>query len=293
MARTRQFFGSRDVLEVDTPVLGTGVVVEATLEPIPCGRGRFLLCSPEGPMKRLLASGVGSIYQFAHAFRDGEVGQRHAEEFTMLEWYRVDFDHHALMDEVEALVRELLEVGEKPFERRTYREIFADGAEVDPFTTTLPELRAVCDGLEIPIPDGFDTGSLDDALDLILVQHIEPRLGEAGPMFLTDYPPSQAALAQVHDGVAYRFELYIDGVELANGYYELTDAGEQARRFNAANKDRAARGLPMLPIDTAMLAALESGIGPCAGVALGFDRLLMLAAGVTEIADVRSLPFER
>lgn len=300
LALAREFFAARDVLEVDTPLLGEGVVVEAHIDPIPCRvqvdgseATRYLLTSPEGPMKRLLAAGSGPIYQIAHAFRDGEVGRRHAPEFTMLEWYRPGFDHHALMDEVESFVRALIpDVGDAPFERTSYRQVFQDAASIDPFATSLDEIRAACDRLGVAVPAGFDEGSLDDALDLLLVCHVEPRLGQSVPQFVHDYPASQAALAQVHDDadghrVARRFELYVSGVELANGYHELVDAAEQRARFERANEERLALGRAALPIDAALLDALEAGMPRCAGVALGFDRLVMLATGASDICEVR------
>jgi len=300
LARARQFFAARDVLEVDTPLLGKGLVVESHIDPIPCqvtidggAEQRHLLTSPEGPMKRLLAAGSGPIYQFAHAFRDGEVGKRHAIEFTMLEWYRPDFDHHALMAEVEALVHGLLpRVATQSFARRTYRQVFLDSVGIDPFATSLRELRATCERLEVPIPPGFDDGSIDDALDLLLVAHIEPTLGQGRPLFVHDYPASQAALAQIHEDqngnhVAQRFELYINGVELANGYHELADPLEQRQRFDQANRDREARNRAPLPIDEPLIEALGTGFPPCAGVALGFDRVVMLATNSDNITDVR------
>ncbi len=307
LARTREFFAARDVLEVDTPILGQGLVVESQLDPIPCraspGPGQasadlHLLTSPEGPMKRLLAAGSGAIYQFAHAFRDGEVGRRHRPEFTILEWYRPGFDHLALMDEVEALVRALVpSVGGVAFERCSYQKLFVDGLGIDPFATSLAELRATCERLSLPVPADFDQGSLDDALDLLLVGQLEPGLGNPTPLFVHDYPASQAALAQVHEHregghrVAERFELYVAGVELANGYHELGDPIEQRRRFDTANRDREASGRLSLPIDEPLIRALGAGFPACAGVALGFDRLLMVAMGCDDIGDVCSLPF--
>jgi elongation factor P--(R)-beta-lysine ligase len=304
-ARAREFFAARGVLEVDTPVLGHGLVIESGIEPISCQPGdssgegsgeRHLLPSPEGPMKRLLAAGSGAIYQFAHAFRDGEIGRRHSPEFTLLEWYRPEFDHHDLMEDVEALVRVLVpSVGESAFERRTYQQVFVDGVGLDPFATSLAEVRGVCERLSVPLPASFDEGTLDDALDLLLVGHLEPGLGTPTPLFVCDYPVSQAALARVDasvDGghrVARRFELYIGGVELANGYHELGDPVEQRRRFEQANRDRRARSRSALPMDEALLAALANGFPDCAGVALGFDRLLMIATGADHIADVRPL----
>lgn len=300
-ARARGFFEARGVLEVDTPLLADGVVVEAHIDPIPCrvrlGAGdaveRRLLTSPEGPMKRLLALGSGPIYQFAHAFRDGEVGRRHAVEFTMLEWYRPGIDHYALMDEVEALLQHLVpETAGAGFDRSTYRELFLEFAAIDPFQTSLAELRLACERLGVDMPRGFDEGTVDDALDLVLVSHIEPLLGQVRPLFVYGYPPSQAALAKVQQpsgeepATAARFELYCRGVELANGYHELVDAEEQRRRFEQANRDRVADGRSALPIDEELLSALEHGMPPCSGVALGFDRLLMLAAGRDRIDEV-------
>lgn len=297
LAQTRAFFKDRDVVEVDTPLLGEGVVVEAQIDPIPCrvaGAGeRYLLSSPEGPMKRLLAAGSGPIYQIAHAFRDGEVGRRHAAEFALLEWYRPGFDHHALMDEVEALVRELLpRVGAAPFERRSYRDVFRAGAGVDPFSTSIDEVEDACDRAGVALPADISTWELDDALDLLLVGALEAGLGRGVPLFVFDYPASQAALARLDTDsggrrVARRFELYVDGVELCNGYHELADPVEQRARFELANRARVAAGRPALPVDERLLAALDRGLPDCAGVALGFDRLLMLAAGVEDISDVR------
>lgn len=298
LATARAFFSARGVLEVCTPILGDGLVVEANIDPIPCrvrlGAGaaveRHLLASPEGPMKRLLAAGSGPIYQFAHAFRDGEVGDRHAVEFTMLEWYRPGFDHHQLMDEVEALVFAWLGgvASSDPFDRQTYQQVFIEHANIDPFATTLGELRTACERFDVPVPDSFAQGTLDDALDLLLVAHIEPQLGKQRPLFVTDYPASQAALAKVRKNttghkVADRFELYIAGIELANGYHELTDPTEQRHRFEQANEARRTSGRPELPIDEPLLEALADGFPDCAGVALGFDRMLMLATNTHNI----------
>ena len=249
-------------------------------------------------MKRLLAAGSGPIYQFAHAFRDGEVGKRHSLEFTMLEWYRPGFDHHELMAEVEAFVQALVpRVAGTTFERRTYQQVFQDSVGVDPFATSLAELRATCERLAVAVPPGFDQGSLDDALDLLLVAHIESSLGKSRPLFVHEYPASQAALAKVHEStgghqVAERFELYVDGVELANGYHELADPVEQRQRFEQANRDRIASSRSALPIDEPLITALGTGFPACAGVALGFDRLLMIATGSKCIDDVRSATTE-
>ena len=301
MTRAREFFAAREVLEVDTPILGEGLVVESHIDPIPClvrtgldGTGkRHLLTSPEGPMKRLLAMGSGPIYQLAHAFRDGEAGRKHATEFSMLEWYRPGFDHHELMSEVEALVQALVPgAQETKFLRRTYQQVFVEGAGIDPFATSLDEIRAACSRLNVSLPPSFDDGSIDDALDLLLVTYLEPNLGNPAPTFVYDYPESQAALAIVEPSanghnVAQRFELYIDGIELANGYHELADGAEQRRRFEVANCHRQTAGRPALPIDEQLIAALNQNFPACAGVALGFDRLVMVATGATDISSVR------
>ncbi len=197
------------------------------------------------------------------------------------------------MDEVESFVRDLLPAaGDVPFARKTYRKVFLDAAEVDPFATSVAEICAVCERLGVAVPAGFEEGSLDDALDLLLVWHVEPQLGGGVPLFVYDYPASQAALAQVHEGpdshrTAQRFEFYVEGVELANGYHELLDAAEQRTRFEQANRTRVADGRAELPMDAELLEALAAGMPACAGVALGFDRLMMLATGATEIGDVR------
>ncbi len=306
LARSREFFATQGVLEVDTAILGSGLVVESEIDPIPCqvssGPGtdsqtRHLLSSPEGPMKRLLAAGSGAIYQFAHAFRDGEDGRRHSPEFCILEWYRPGFDHHDLMAEVEALVKTLIpSLQSDAFQTCRYRDLFLDATGIDPFDTSLAEIRSCCDRLAIPAPSDFETRSLDDALDLLLVAQLEPKLGQPVPIFVHDYPASQAALAQVYTNeqgheLAQRFELYIHGIELANGYHELSDPVEQVRRFEAANRDRLASGRSELPRDTGLIRALEHGLPACAGVALGFDRLMMIASGTDHIQNVRGLPF--
>jgi lysyl-tRNA synthetase class 2 len=249
-------------------------------------------------MKRLLAAGSGSIYQICKVFRGGELGRLHNPEFTLLEWYRLGFDHHNLMDEVEALVRECLPSSTRagPARRMRYREAFESWAGVDPFSAS-PEALARC--LErhgIGATVGLECSDRDAWLDLILTQIVEPRLQDEGWVFLYDYPPSQASLARVRAGnppVAERFELYVDGIELANGFHELGDATEQRRRFEADLAQRRDRGLPVPPKDECLLAALEHGLPDCAGVALGVDRLVMVAAGAGALRDVMAFPIER
>lgn len=295
----RGFFAAREVLEVDTPALSAAAVSDPHLVPFTCeyrpeggglARRCFLQTSPEYPMKRLLAAGSGPIWQLCKVFRNGETGGRHNPEFSMLEWYRPGLDHHALMDEVDALV--VLILGGQGSRRVTYAECFAELLDLDIHDCSDAELakqgRERC---------GF-SGTLDRDgwLNLLFSHCIEPVLQE--PTMVYGFPASQAALARVVEGddrvpVAARFELFVQGMELANGYYELTDAAEQARRFEEDQRRREALGLSALPVDQRLVAALGIGLPDCAGVALGFDRLVMLARGTRLIDDVLAFPFER
>lgn len=306
LARCRSFFAERSVLEVETPLLTEGVVVEAHIDPLTCAwrpeggatrservRPYYLQPSPEAPMKRLLVEGSGPIYQITRAFRDGECGRLHRPEFTLLEWYRPGFDHYDLMGEVGDLVlRELLRFD--GWEHKTYREIFEETVGIDPLNVPVVELPRICDREGIPAPFRLDEASRNGWLDLILTQRIEPELGRDRPVFVYDYPPSQAALAQIggtEQPVAERFELYVHGVELCNGYHELLDAREHRLRFEEANVRRAGRGRGKLPPDTGFLAALEKGLPACSGVAVGFDRVVMLAAGLESVEEAMTFAF--
>jgi lysyl-tRNA synthetase class 2 len=245
-------------------------------------------------MKRLLAAGSGPIYQIARVFRDGELGGRHQPEFTMVEWYRPGFDHRELIDEVGALVCDLL--GVSRWDVKTYTEVFVEHLGIDPFEHPSDDLSRVASAAGVPIPMSLDDGHRNAWLDLLLSVVIEPRLGMDAPLFVVDYPPSQAALARIGGDqrpVAERFELYIHGVEIANGYHELADPREHRLRFREANVQRAGERKETLPVDEDFLAALEHGLPDCSGVALGFDRLLMVALGVETIADVLPFPFRR
>ncbi len=254
-------------------------------------------------MKRLLVAGSGAIFQICRAFRQGERGRRHNPEFTLLEWYRPGWNHLELMDEVEALLSHVLDdqkplarsAGDGPFERLTYREAFERTCRLDPLAASSADLEAAAEVLGVSVPEGMTPGDRDAWLDLLLVTRVEPTLGRARPTFLMDYPASQAALARIRDAdppVAERFELYVDGVELANGYHELTDPVEQRRRFEVANDERVRRGKTALPVDERFLAALQNGLPPCAGVAVGLDRVVMLATGASSIDDVIAFPTE-
>lgn len=301
MARTRAFFAERGVLEVETPLLASAPVTDPRLASFtteyrgpgaPSPLTRYLQTSPEFAMKRLLAAGSGPIFQLGKAFRDGEAGRRHNPEFTLLEWYRPGFDHHRLMDEMDELLARTL--GSPPAERLTYQEAFQRHAGLDPLSSPVAELRAAALGALGQAPElGEDR---DGWLDLLVSLVIEPHLGHGRPTFLFDYPASQAALARLRPDdprVAERFEVYVAGVELANGFHELGDAAEQRRRFEADLARRAAEGQPEVPIDEHLLAALTAGLPPCAGVALGFDRLVMVARGARELAEVMAFPWDR
>lgn len=294
LARTRAFFAARGVLEVETPILGTAMATDPHLESLRvsvAGSPRYLQTSPELFMKRLLAAGSGPIYQIGKVFRDGEVGARHNPEFTLLEWYRPGLDHHGLMDEVEELLRETL--GCEPATREPYAEAFERWVGVDPHRAGGAELRARAEALGFLAvsASGF---SREDWLHLLMAEAVEPRLGRDRPHFLYDFPLELKALARVRQGsgtepdVAERFEVFFRGLELANGYHELTDPSDQRQRFLADLESRRTLGRPEAPVDERMIAALERGLPPCSGVALGFDRLVMIAANARSIRDVLS-----
>jgi len=287
----RHFFEQRDVLEVETPLLGQAASTDVHLASL-CveAENQYLQTSPEFAMKRLLAAGSGAIYQICKSFRQGESGKRHNPEFTMLEWYRPGFDYLQLMAEVAELVNLLL--GERSVRQLSYRDAFVAVLGVDPHRAVADVLVGLAKRHTGYVADGDD---VDTLLELLMSQVIEPTLGCNELTFIYDYPASQCALAKVAvdaegAAVAQRFELYVEGVELANGYYELTDADEQLQRFMADLDERKRRGLVTLPADQKLLAALQSGMPDCAGVALGLDRLLMLMAGADSIRDVITFP---
>lgn len=295
----RAFFALKGVLEVDTPVLSSAAVSDPHLFPfatafIPDGGGEstwhYLHTSPEYPMKRLLAADSGAIWQLCKVFRNGESGGRHNPEFSMLEWYRPGFDHHRLMDEVGELVCTVLDCA--PPRRITYAHLFADVLGLDIHHSSDEQLASVARART-----GF-AGELsrDGWLELLFSHCLEPQLLE--PTLVYAFPASQAALAQVVDGddtmpSAARFELFVRGMELANGYFELTDPEEQSRRFKADQQQRQSLGRPVLPVDELLVDALHAGLPSCAGVALGVDRLVMLALGAERIEEVIAFGFDR
>ncbi|MGK0498667.1 MAG: lysyl-tRNA synthetase class 2 [Oceanicoccus sp.] len=300
LAQIRYFFTEREVLEVETPLLARYSVTDPHMDVLqadnPLGESEryFLQSSPEYAMKRLLAADCGAIYQISKAFRRGEKGSRHNPEFTMLEWYRPGFDDGLLMNEVEALVAPLLSVA-SGFQRLTYRQIFQQQLAVDPHACDVAKLQTIA---EQHIDLKMLSDNRDDWLNLLLAEVIEPTLGQDVPVFICDYPASQSALAKVAEDefgmpVAKRFELYYRGVELANGYDELSNVDELQRRFRQDQKRREQLQRPARQIDQYLMAAMTSGLPDCAGVALGVDRLLMLAAAAKTIDEVISFPSDR
>ncbi len=303
-AGIRTFFAERGVLEVETPLLCQHSGTDPFLQPITANyrphpraaaQTLYLQTSPEFAMKRLLAAGSGAIYQLGKAFRNGERGQRHNPEFTMLEWYRPGFTLAQLMDEVEALVTAMLALPQAtPMRRISYRQLFIEQLGFNPHTIAMPELVALTAarvGIDVAVLDTRAT-----CLDLLYGHLIEPALIE--PVFIHDYPAAQAALAKVMQDaegqpVALRFELVMRGMEIANGYDELSDAEEQRRRFQSDRAVRQQQGAEDIAADERLLAALRHGLPACSGVALGVDRLLMLKTGARSIDEVLTFPLER
>ncbi len=287
LERIRAYFAAQGVREVQTPVLSAAAVSDPAIESVaaaPAGpRSMFLQTSPEFPMKRLLAAGFGDCYQACPVFRDGESGRLHNPEFTMIEWYRLDFGMAEMQHDVDRVLRvACVDVREfAPARSVSYRDAIRESTGVDCRSAGPGEIRAALAerGIEPAASADWDR---DAWLDLLMGAVVGPALGHDAPVFVEDYPPSQAALARLRterDGavVAERFELYVDGLELANGFRELGDAAEQRQRFERDLALRAERGQAVNPLDENLLAALEHGLPDCAGVALGFDRLVMAA----------------
>lgn len=298
----RHFFYTRDVLEVETPLLSSGTVTDEHLDAFltKFNHSRdgapvdlYLQTSPEFAMKRLLCGQSGAIYQICKAFRHEGEGRWHNPEFTMLEWYRPGFNHHALMQEVDALLIETL--GTDAGEIISYQDVFKFRLGIDPLTATdemLLAKMADCN-IDISSPEQLDK---DSKLQLLFAMEIEPVIGQERPCFVFGFPASQASLARINtqdSRTADRFEVYFKGAELANGFHELSDASEQQLRFEQDNEKRRKNGQPVKPIDTRFLSALKSGLPQCAGVALGVDRLLMLKIGASHIQEVLNFPVSK
>lgn len=296
LERARAFFAGLGVLEVETPVLGRTTATDPHIDSVSLvlgGETFYLQTSPELFMKRLLAAGSGSIYQISKAFRAGEAGARHNPEFTLLEWYRVGLDHHGLMDEVEAFLRAVVDAPEAV--RASYGALFREHVGLDPHEASATELERAYRDLGLPSVQGRGL-SREDWLNLLMSEHVEPRLPPEKPLLVYDYPVEMAALARIRretPPVAERFEVYFKGLELANGYHELESAPEQRERFLSDLERRRVLGKEPVPVDERLLAALETGLPSCAGVALGFDRLVMLAAGASRIDEVSSFTHDR
>lgn len=319
LARTREFFAARAVLEVDTPVVVTAPVsdvhihaacVQLAPQATPAAERAaaagapaeryFLHTSPEYAMKRLLAAGSGDIYQICHVVRGLESGRLHNPEFTLIEWYRLGFSLGQLMDEVDALVRVLLGATAPPAsERISYRDAFLRELGLDPFSANEAALTQAAEPLGFRAAAAGAAGerlSRDEWLELLMGGLVGPRLGRHALTFVHGYPATQAALARLDPAdprSAQRFELYCAGIELANGFHELSSAAEQRERFEHDNIRRRQLGLPVFPLDERLLAALEAGLPDCAGVALGFDRVAMLALGAAHIEEVLPFPTAR
>ena len=304
----RQYFDQENVLEVETPMLSCSATVDPHIDSFsthyrPLGSSEqktlYLHTSPEFPMKRLLASGCGDIYFLGRVFRNGEAGGRHNPEFTMLEYYRVGMNHHQLMDDMTQLLKHIAsfrEVG-----RFTYQELFQKQVGVDPHTVTDEVLNTL---VAKHVDANLDNLSRNDCLDLLFGKLIEPSLGKVGDgllegVYVYDFPASMAALSRIETGrhgmlIAQRFELFIGGFELANGYHELADGCEQEQRFINDQRERKALGYPVYPYDQYLVEGLKNGSFPdCAGVAAGVDRLLMLMQGTQDISDVTAFEFSR
>lgn len=283
LTNIRNFFAAKNILEVETPLLSPGTITDPNIHSLQLKNNLYLQTSPEFAMKKLLAANSGSIYQICKAFRDGESGRQHNPEFTILEWYHVGFNHHDLMAEMDELLNYLL--NSQPAEKITYAELFKKYLAIDPHNSSLKELKKCAhkNGL-----NNISTLTIDDWLSLLLTHFIEPHLGINQPTFIYNYPASQSALARIspsNSQVAERFEVYINGVELANGFHELANSKEQRQRFLTDLDKRKNLNLPTIPLDENFLNSLDN-LPDCAGVALGIDRLLMLIMNVNDIHNV-------
>lgn len=314
MSAVRDWFAASGAMEVETPVLSAAATSDPNLHSLQTkldGQTFYLHTSPEYPMKRLLAAGSGDIFQLCKVFRSGEHGRLHNPEFTMLEWYRVGWDSERLMEEVDAVIRHLAQSAAgfvaggaaatepEPARHVSFGSLFCAHTDVDPFE---PDADLLCQqlvkrlhssGVDVPVTVKQDKDAL---LNLALAVLIEPALDPTTPTFVSGYPASQASLARLRPGnsqVADRFELFWRGMEIANGFGELTDAGELRNRFQTDLEKRKREGLSAAPLDERLLAAMEHGLPDCSGVALGFDRLIMALCGTSDISTVVTFDLHR
>lgn len=302
VAKIRRFFDDKQVMEVETPTLSQATVTDVHLHTFSTtftgpgfakGQRLFMQTSPEFHMKRLLCAGSGAIYQMAKSFRNEESGRHHNPEFTMLEWYQPDYDHLMLIDEVDELLQHVL--GTERCEIKTYQQVFMQYLGLDPLVSDLEQIRRVA--------TNYDFGDFvateqnkDTLLQCLFCFVIEPQIGLETPIAIYHFPASQAALAKIEEQdsrVARRFEFYYQGIELANGFHELQDANEQLQRFEKDNNERESIGLASQPIDLNLIDSLKYGLPNCAGVALGIDRLIMLALGKKHINEILSFDISR
>jgi lysyl-tRNA synthetase class 2 len=303
LAAVRAFFAEQGFWEVETPLLSADTVVDRFLEPIPvadpCSTPSgasptyWLQTSPEFGMKRLLAAGAEAIYQVSRAFRREECGRLHNPEFTLVEWYRVGDGLERGMQRLAALCEQLLGLG--PPDRLSYREAFERSLGLNPHRAAPAALQRAATERGLSVHASFCQADRDEWLNLLMAEVVQPQLGQSRPVIVFDYPASQAALARVRwgdDPVAERFELYVGGMELANGYHELLDPAVLAERQRLANQQRLAEGRCRLPEQNRLLAAMEHGLPACCGVALGFDRLVMAALKATSLREVIAFPFD-
>ncbi|HDR1338429.1 TPA: elongation factor P--(R)-beta-lysine ligase [Pasteurella multocida] len=299
IAEIRRFFTDRGLLEVETPVLSEFGVTDVHLSTFNTtfisptaekSKALWLSTSPEYHMKRLLAAGSGPIFQLCHVFRNEEAGQRHNPEFTMLEWYRPHFDMYRLINEVDDLLQQILDC--KPTESLSYQFVFQEYVGLDPLSAEKAELVAKAKQYHLQQAEQEDRDTL---LQFLFSTVVEPNIGKENPVAVYHFPATQAALAQISSEdhrVAERFEFYYKGLELANGFHELTDVNEQLHRFEQDNVQRQKMGLPQRQIDKRLLGALQAGVPNCSGIALGVDRLLMIALGANAIHEVMAFGIE-
>jgi elongation factor P--(R)-beta-lysine ligase len=295
LAKIREFFTTRYYLEVETPVMARFGITDPYLANIKAtfrNKTYNLQTSPEYHMKRLLAAGSGPIFQLARVFRDDELGRWHNPEFTLLEWYQLEINHHQLMDEVDELLQDILTC--PPMIRKTYQQAFIESCDLDPMQTSINQLQQALIRFDLDNVLAKEEQDFDQYLFLLMSHVVEPALAKENvPVAVFNFPISQAALAKINKGIAERFEVYYRGVELANGFHELTDAAAQRARFNEDNSIRIRNGLGESLPDDYLLAALEHGLPACSGVALGIERLLALALEKPSIADVISFDFSK
>lgn len=301
LQRAREFFRQRNVLEIDTPILGEAAVSDPGIESMATklalspAKTFYLQTSPEFYMKRLLAAGFPDIFEIGKVFRDAELGRNHQPEFTLIEWYRLGFELEQIIQETVAFIEALLDSSRitATADHFNYRDAFQRFADIDPIAANMDQLFKHLDAdqdLQNSLGD-----SVDACLDLLMATRIAPQFKTDRLTVVQHYPASQAALARIcpdDRAVADRFEVFFGSLELANGYVELTDAAEQRRRCAADQDKREKDNAPIRPLDEKFIASLESGLPACAGVAVGFDRLLMVHAGTNDIRDVRHFPVE-